>query len=158
MTCAFRVPGQLDGHVTDAPGAAVDEDLVIRPDPGPVEQRFPSGEHDERKRRGLRHAERFRFVGNERRVGQHVLGQSAAITGQPPRTGVHFIPGLYPRHPLPDFFHDASDVTVEDGREFGREGERQAPQLAIQRIDAGCLHADHHVPGPQLGPGHVGPA
>jgi hypothetical protein len=47
--------GQLDGHVPGAAGAAVDEDPLAAPEPGPVDQALPRRDHGERERRGLAH-------------------------------------------------------------------------------------------------------
>ena len=128
--------GQLDGDMTHAAGAAVDEHVIARHHARAIHHRFPGRDRDQRQGGGFAPVERLRLEGHEGGVDHDVFAVGPAATAQPAGTAIDRVAFLQPRDAFADRFDHARHVAAEHARQLGRDGGTGGAQLGIDRVHA----------------------
>ncbi|MNN17520.1 hypothetical protein D3C81_1307110 [compost metagenome] len=137
--------GQLDGHGADAAGARLDEDLLSWLQLRGFHKRLPRGQCDQRQRGGLHHVEVAGFGRHRARVDRNELGEraDAIIVG----TCIYLIARFELGNARAHTLHRTGQVVAQNQRQAIRQDrlELATPDLRVQRVDAGRVHADEYI-------------
>jgi hypothetical protein len=134
----------------------VDQHLVSRSDARAVDQALPSRDDHQRQGGCFTEAQRFRLVGQERRVHGGELGERSLQCAHAAGEAVDLVTGREARHTLADAFDHTGQIQPEPGRQPTLRVRRlTCLDLEVQRVDATRLHPDEHLTRPGFRGGDV---
>ncbi len=133
--------GELHGDVADAAGAGKDEDVLASGEVRPVEQALPGGDGHQRQGRRLAPGELRRLGGEQRRVGEQILGQRTVHALHAAGAAIDLVADREPGDPGTDRLDDAGDVRAEHGRQCRGDRAAGAADLGVDRVHARGHHA-----------------
>jgi hypothetical protein len=126
----------LDCDVSDAPGATVDQDLLIRRHAGPVDQPFPGRDDDERQGRGFTHPQSSRLDGQQVLIDRSEFRQRPWNAADPAGHAINLISRMETGHIGSHGFDHSSQIDAKDrGQWVTRMGRHTRMDLGVERVD-----------------------
>jgi hypothetical protein len=138
----------LYGYVSDAACSGMYQNLLTAMHFGSIDEAFPCGDGDERKRSGFAHGERLRFERNQLGIGCDIFGERSLQAAHAADHAVYVIARMKCGDGRACFFHDTRQVeTKYRGQSLVGVACLPGTDLGIERIDAACVDAYQDLRG-----------
>ncbi len=136
----------LDGDMSDAAGAAMNQHFLSGMNAGAIDQPFPRGDEDQRQGCCFAHADIAGFPRQQVGIDSGILRQRALQAADAARHSIDFVAGPEIGHAVTDCFHRARKIDAEDRRQrlAGVRGLARA-YLDVERVDRTRGDADQHL-------------
>src|SRR5580698_5903888 len=134
----FRVERarELDGNMTDAAGAAMNQDLLPGTNLSAIDQPLPGGDEDQRQSCCLSHAEILRLLRQQPLIRSNEFRKRPLQAADAARHSIDFVAGSKACDTCPNALDDTGDINAQDGRQRmpGVRG-LSLGYFEVQRID-----------------------